>query len=100
MMSAETNKAPEEVIINATEAIRKVKDKYTDVPIGICNILPRKGKRGSIMTFDETTANVNVFLNKRCQRDPVLTEIDCHADCMPNSNVTKSIYDTNDPVSV
>ena len=93
---------PDEVNINVTHAINYVKLAFPDVKkIGICSILPRKGKGQNITRLNETTKIVNSFILKMCKKDPVISLIDIHSTfCNQEGNANRSLFDNNDPSGV
>ena len=48
--------------------IHQVKSNFQNSVVGICTILPRKGKGPNITKGNDTVLNVNIFLKKLCIR--------------------------------
>jgi len=59
----------DQVNINLTHAIHQVKSNFPNSVVGICTILPRKGKGPNITKCNDTVLNVNIFLKKLCIRE-------------------------------
>ncbi|VDI16307.1 Hypothetical predicted protein [Mytilus galloprovincialis] len=67
---------PDEVNVNATSAVNCVKSRFPNAKIGLCTIIPRKGKGQSILKLNETTQSVNNFLAKLSKKDSSVSLID------------------------
>jgi hypothetical protein len=46
--------------------IHQVKSHFQNSVVGICTILPRKGKGPNITKCNDTVLNVNIFFKKLC----------------------------------
>ena len=84
------------VCVNIANAINKTKCKFPNAEIGVCNILPRKGKSPNICRMNVTGLSVNTFIESLCKKDPKLSMIDLWTDFSPNGNTTRSLYDPTD----
>jgi hypothetical protein len=85
-----------QVNVDVTTAITKVKDSFPNAQIGLCGIIPRKGTSNNYLKLNETAANVNKFLKMLCIKDPVLEYIDTTNDFYKQCLLIKSMYDNND----
>ena len=86
----------DQVNIRFTQAIAKVKQSFPESQLGVCSILPRKGKGQQISKINETTQNVNSFARKFCAKDTCLDYVDLTNEFLRQGNVLKSLFDTND----
>ncbi|CAG2209817.1 unnamed protein product [Mytilus edulis] len=91
---------PDEVNVNATSAVNCVKSRFPSAKIGLCTIIPRKGKGQSILKLNETTQSVNNFLAKLCKKDSSVSLIDTFNIFCQNGNAVRPLYDINDPSGV
>ncbi|XP_033748264.1 uncharacterized protein LOC117333197 isoform X2 [Pecten maximus] len=57
------------VTINIMHALDKVKDPFPGKQIGLCSVIPRKGKSPSIQAINATAVTVNSFMAKLCVLD-------------------------------
>ncbi|KAK3102025.1 hypothetical protein FSP39_008206 [Pinctada imbricata] len=90
---------PEQVILNLTSAINETKKEFPVAEIGLCGIIPRKGRSERVKNFNGITESVNKFARKLCSRDEGCTYIDTpslfvNAD---NGHLVVALYDPNDP---
>ena len=86
----------DQINVSATRAITKLKHQFPNSKIGMCAIIPRKGNSMNIQTHNETTANVNRFLQKLCLKDSVLEYVDIYSDFFKEGVVNKTMFDKND----
>ncbi|CAG2254725.1 CNBP [Mytilus edulis] len=91
---------PDEVNVNATSAVNCVKSRFPSAKIGLCTIIPRKGKGQSILKLNDTTQSVNNFLAKLCKKDSSVSLIDTFNIFCQNGNAVRPLYDINDPSGV
>ena len=90
----------DKVKIAFTEAIQTTKSEFQDVPIGVCSILPRKGKSNKIAAYNGTTKQVNSFIAKMCEKDEQLTFINLDDVFLNNNIPIKAYYDLKDNTGV
>lgn len=92
---------PDQVNANFVTAISEVKNSYPDRKIGICNILPRKGKSNAVAKFNDDVNHVNRFIDRICNKDKHLEMIDIHGLFVNrDDNVIKAMFDSNDPSGI
>ncbi|CAC5419977.1 CNBP [Mytilus coruscus] len=91
---------PDEVNVNATNAVNCVKSRFPNAKIGLCTIIPRKDKGQNILKLNETTQSVNNFLAKLSKNDSSVSLIDTFNIFCQNGNAVRSLYDINDPSGV
>ena len=80
----------DQVNINLTHAIHQVKSNFLNSVVGICTILPRKGKGPNITKCNDTVLNVNIFLKKLCIREKIEC-VDTHELFTKQGNVVNVI---------
>jgi lysophospholipase L1-like esterase len=85
----------DQVNINLTHAIHQVKYNFPNSVVGICTILPRKGKGPNITKCNDTVLNVNIFLKKLCIREQIEC-VDAYELFTKQGNVLKSLFDNTD----
>ena len=89
----------DQVNINLTHAIHQVKCNFPNSVVGICTILPRKGKGPNITKCNDTVLNVNIFLKKLCIREQIEC-VDAYELFTKQGNVLKSLFDNTDSSGV
>jgi len=68
----------------------KMKACFPNTEIGLCSILPRKGKGPGKVKCNLTSSSVNNFMGKLCSKDHKLTYIDLWYEFAPNNNPSNS----------
>ena len=58
----------EQVNVNFTMCIEAAKQKYPFAKIGICSILPRRGKCIHLQALNAAATSVNTFVWKLCKK--------------------------------
>jgi lysophospholipase L1-like esterase len=89
----------DQVNINLTHAIHQVKSNFPNSIVGICTILPRKGKGPSIIKCNDTVLNINIFLKKLCIREQI-EYVDAYELFTKQGHVVKSLFDNTDSSGV
>jgi lysophospholipase L1-like esterase len=89
----------DQVNINLTHAIHQVKYNFPNSVVGICTILPRKGKGPNITKCNDTVLNVNIFLKTLCIREQIEC-VDAYELFTKQGNVLKSLFDNTDSSGV
>ena len=89
----------DQVNINLTHVIHQVKCNFPNSVVGICTILPRKGKGPNITKCNDTVLNVNIFLKKLCIREQIEC-VDAYELFTKQGNVLKSLFDNTDSSGV
>ncbi|VDI05459.1 Hypothetical predicted protein [Mytilus galloprovincialis] len=90
----------EQITANLTTCIDTLKTKYPNARIGICSILPRRGKGSSIQALNTAARSVNSFTQKLCVKSQVLKYIDLWDEFAPNKTPFRALFDLNDPSGV
>ena len=67
--------------------------------MGICTILPRKGKGSNITKCNDTVLNVNIFLKKLFIREQIEC-VDAYELFTKQGNVVKSLFNNTDSSGV
>ena len=62
------------------QAIAKVNGHFPDSLIGICAIFPGNGNDNNTNILIATSISVNMFIRKRCMKDPTIEYIDTISD--------------------
>ncbi|KAK3091907.1 hypothetical protein FSP39_023596 [Pinctada imbricata] len=88
---------PEQVILNLTSAVNEVKQEFPVAQLGICGIIPRKGRSDRVKNFNSIAESVNRYAIKLCARDDLCTYIDTPAIFTRNGILAVEFYDSNDP---
>lgn len=87
----------DEIILNASQAVTKVKSAFPDSRIGVCSIIPRKGNGNRTVKMNETSNSVSTFLSKLCIRDQSLQFVDITSQFYTSEgHLQKAMYDKND----
>ena len=86
--------------VHVSNAVNKIKACFPNAEIGLCSILPRKGKRPGQVKCSLISSSVNNFMGKLCSKDHTLTYIDLWYEFAPNNNPSKLLCDANDPGGV
>ena len=86
--------------VHVSNAVNKMKACFPNAEIGLCSILPRKGKRPGQVKCSLISSSVNNFMGKLCSKDHTLTYIDLWYEFAPNNNPSKLLCDANDPGGV
>ena len=87
----------DQVILSVISAVEKVTKSFPNAQIGICSIIPRKGKSLNIQTLNTASSSVNSFLKKMCEKDSNLEYIDLWTEFTNNDDhPIRTLYDTND----
>ena len=86
----------EQVNVNFTMCIETAKQKYPFAKIGICSILPRRGKGIHLQALNAAATSVNTFVRTLCKKSTNLQYIDLWTECTPNGVPNRGIYDLND----
>lgn len=90
-------KDPDHITVNVTAALDVVKDAFPGVPVGICSIIPRRGKGEHAKQHNETARSVNTFLKKLCDRHGLFSFIDVHNDFVNEHGFAiGALYDKDD----
>ena len=76
-----------------------VKSNLPNSVVGICTILPRKGKGSNITKCNDTVLHVNIFLKKLCIREQIEC-VDAYELFTKQGNVVKSLFDNIDSSGV
>lgn len=91
----------DEVVLNASQAISKIKTEYPEAHIGICNIIPRRGTGNHAVKLNTTSSSVNTYLQKLCKRNFKLHFIDIASEFYnQDGHVKKTMFDKNDSSGV
>lgn len=88
------------VRIAFAQAINNTKLEFPNTPIGVCSIIPRKGKGGKISALNESTIAANTYIQKVCEQDNQLTFIDMDIDFIRNGHPVRALYDSDDQSGV
>ncbi|KAK3083605.1 hypothetical protein FSP39_000185 [Pinctada imbricata] len=86
----------EQVILNFTAAINEVKAEFPNAEIGVCGIIPRKGRNERVKNFNSVAESVNRFALKMCAKDDACTYIDTPAAFTRQGKIASEFYDPND----
>ena len=89
----------EQVMVNLITCVDKIKSKYQNACIGICSVLPRRGKGVNIQTLNSVTTLFNTFAKKLCSNSKI-RYIDLWSEFTPNKVPNRALYDLNDPSGV
>jgi len=77
-----------------------VKHKYPNANIGVCIILPRKGKGTHIQALNSVASSVNTFIKQLCLKNNKMRFIDLWSEFTPNNVPNRALYKLNDPSGV
>lgn len=91
---------PDQVNANFVLATGEIKTAYPECKIGICNILPRKGKSNAVSKFNDDVNHVNKFIARVCEKDRRLDLVDIHSLFVNKDSVIKAMFDPNDPSGI
>ncbi|XP_060069871.1 uncharacterized protein LOC132561603 [Ylistrum balloti] len=91
---------PEQVTCNLSTAINKVQESFPETAIGVCGIIPRKGKSEKIKIINETAQSVNKFAKKMCERFGSLTYVDTPIAFQRQGQTVRELFDPNDSSGV
>ena len=90
----------EQIIVNVTTCVENVKHKYPNASIGVCSILPRRGKGTHIQALNSVASSVNTFITKLCLKNNKMRFIDLWSKFTPNNVPNRALYKLNDPSGV
>lgn len=90
----------EQVIVNLTSCVEKVKTQYKGAKIGVCSIMPRRGKGAFTVEMNKSAQSVNTFTRKLCAQNSRLHYIDVWTEFTPNNVPNKNMYDTTDATGI
>jgi Na+-transporting NADH:ubiquinone oxidoreductase subunit NqrE len=94
----------EQIIVNVTTCVENVKHKYPNASIGVCSILPGRGKGTHIQALNSVASSVNTFIKKLCLKNNKMRFIDtlslissvsflyCVTSFVPRLNTTLSTF--------
>ena len=86
----------DQINVLLTQAISQVKCAFPLSRVGVCSILPRKGKGQRNICLNQSSNCVNNFAKKLCSKEPLVDYVDLTSSFMRQGNVIKSLYDSND----
>lgn len=87
----------DQVAIAFTKAMNIVENAFPESKIGVCAILPRKGKGQHITKLNETSSRVNSYIRKWCSNDRSFSYIDTVSEFVSEQGtVVRNLYDAND----
>ena len=89
----------DQVNINLTHAIHQVKSNFPNSIVGICTIIPRKGKGPNITICNDTVLNVSIFLKKLCIREQIEC-VNAYELFTKQGNAVKSLFDNTESSGV
>lgn len=78
-----TNNKTDHDMINVSNAVNKMKGCFPNAKIGLCSILPRKGKGPCQVKCNLTSSSFKLFIGKLCEKDH---KINIHCSLVPNNN--------------
>ncbi|KAK3087073.1 hypothetical protein FSP39_001266 [Pinctada imbricata] len=87
---------PDKINVHVTKTLEVVKNTFDNAEIGICTIIPRKGRSVHIQELNNTTLAVNDFIKTVCEEDDDVKIIDLSAIFTKEGVANQSLYDTQD----
>ena len=90
----------EQIIVNVTTCVENVKHKYPNASIGVCSILPRRGKGTHIQALNSVASSVNTFIKQLCLKNNKMRFIDLWSKFTPTNVPNRALYNLNDPSGV
>jgi len=86
--------------VHVSNAVNKMKACFPNAEIGLCSLLPRKGKGPGQVKCNLISSPVNNFIGILWSKDHKLTYFDLYYEFASNNNPSKLLYDANDPSGV
>ena len=64
----EHNGDREKLMVNASNAIQSIEEKFPNATVGVCSIPPRRGKGNAVSNNNNAANKTNVFMKKYCAK--------------------------------